>query len=710
MAFSRKLKVASVAGSLSLAMLTGCPAATPGGTLTPSNAPGSSTTPASTLPASTTPASTTPGTPGSTTPASTTPASTTPGSTAGPSTAVSAPVASGATVVVGGKVYDEAGATVDGAVITVNSLLASAPYTATVTASQGSYVLNAIPAGVNLEIVATKDNWTSRRRVASFQADNKNNNTVDFGGTQDAPGTAYFISKYPEIASTNPIYDATNVDNSTVSYQITLSEPLDSTNQSRFANSLRLIPADSYAAPDNDKSTFNADATVASGSTGTYNNFNDMKDAGLNAASLPDSSKDRSIDVDNTSLAAGPVVANGDARVGYADTAATGPGNVNAPGSVNSGGKNFTADATTNAGTRPNHPVKAANPNATVVVPYDYSIKNGTLFLNDANTAATVTWDATGSVATFTFNAPLTADRTNVAHYQLALVTQSATDRIVDKNNNQLGVDLNGSFQTAGTLGALIHATVKKPDLALINPTTGGPTAASRWVSTHQDSSRFGVKVDNVDPKLVSVSYRKNLNKSSRFELTFSKPMASYNGRPGGHVGSTIIDGTVLKSLSFAVSDRSGGTANVNLKGGTPSYWLAAQNKGGLFGIQGNARDIENEFFLSGATGTPTNTMGIASTGGAAGGTDPSAATSLIAYGTDITTAENTPATAGSYLLSVSTSNPRILFIYVVNRTSVFDSRIVELKVRAEGVPDPAGNTVKSSDADRQQITTTQVQ
>jgi hypothetical protein len=706
MAFSRKSMVASVAGSLSLAMLTGCPAP---------NAPTASTSP-STAPSTSTPSTTPTGSPsaGTTSPSPSATASTTtqPGASgtasASPTVTTSAQPPSGKTTIVSGTVYDETGATVDGAVIKVNSLDTSVPYTATTTTSQGSWVVNSVPEGANVEIIATKDGWTSRRRVGSFQTQANVKNIVDFGGNSDAAGIAYFVSKFPEIASVDPGYDANNVDNTTVSYKLTLSEPLDATNQNRFANAIRLFPANSYAAPDNDGYNYAKNGTYAgTTTTGVVNpnppanaiitgvdakgsvtgaatgsagiNYYDLKDQRITPFT-PSVNLDRIVDPDPTQ--------------GYITAVIAGNSQVS-----NAAGLS--------------HPVVGLKTDTTVGsnVPWDYSIKNGTLFLNDANTRANVTWDATGQVATLTFNAPLNADRTNQARYQVGLVATSTSDRIVDKDNNQLGVDAKGNQNTYPNVGALIHATVKQNDLSLNLP--GGNTTptlqnvtggAARWIGTHQDAARFAVRVDAADPNLVSVAYTKNLNQSSRFELTFDKPLAAYNGRLGGHVGSTIQTGEVLKTISFAVSDRTGGTANVDLKSSTTQNYVLNPKGGTKFGSVAGGTDIEKAFWLGSQAGGAPAAMG----GSVNGGTYQlvNTATDIVSYGSDIRATENAGTSTNKYLLAVNASNPRTLFIYIVGQTSVFDPRIVELKVRAEGVPDPAGNTIKSAQADTNQKTT----
>lgn len=229
MAFSRNSLAAAVAGTLSLAILTGCPATPPTGTGTPSAAPtaaGGSTAP-------------------TTTPESAAPASAAPGSAA-PSVTPSAANVGNATIK--GTVFDLAGARVDAAKVRVHSLNPSNPYDTTVDVVGGAYVVNQVPAGVQLEIVALKDGFTTRTRVESLSPPDQNTqaNVINFGGpivsTGDTEGPAYFISKYPEITAVDPADDATGVDPTKVVVKLTLSEPLDTTNQRRFADAIRVFP------------------------------------------------------------------------------------------------------------------------------------------------------------------------------------------------------------------------------------------------------------------------------------------------------------------------------------------------------------------------------------------------------------------------------------------------------------------------------------
>lgn len=256
MAFSRKQMAAAVAGTLSLAMLTGCPAAAPTGTT-----PGASATPApGTSAAPTTGTSTAPTTSAApTTGTSAAPSTDASGNPTSPMPTSSGPAPSGKSVILSGNVYDEEGATVDGALVTVKSLDASVPYSATATSQAGSWVVNNVPEGANVEIVATKDGWTTRRRVGSFQQQaTGKRNVINFGaaggeaeeGDDDVTGEAYFISDYPEIVATTPADESTDFDSTKVSFKLTFSEPLTEDSRENFEDVFTVLPASEEAIED----------------------------------------------------------------------------------------------------------------------------------------------------------------------------------------------------------------------------------------------------------------------------------------------------------------------------------------------------------------------------------------------------------------------------------------------------------------------------
>lgn len=264
------------ASSLSLLFLAGCPNA---GSQPPLPGTGTSA-PASAAPQQGSQAtgangSGTSGTAGQ----ATTGATSTPGTA--PASGTSQPGSNLGGTTVRGTVYDENAAAVDGATVRVQSLNTSVPFDTTITTSGGSYVVNGVPAGVQVAITATKANWTSRTRVVTLLPLTSNQpNTVDFGGTntQDTNGQGYFISDYPEISALSPSSDSTLPTGSALSYKITFSEPLDTTNQRRVADALQITSTAAVPSPAgtsitiNDGSYFGVDTNTAQvtwDSTGT---------------------------------------------------------------------------------------------------------------------------------------------------------------------------------------------------------------------------------------------------------------------------------------------------------------------------------------------------------------------------------------------------------------------------------------------------------
>lgn len=223
---------------MSLLFLAGCPNA---GTQTP--LPGTTAQPTQgPTGAQSAPGSTATGTSGASNPGS--------GSTStGSSTVTPTPVPSApglGTTTVRGTVYDENAGTVDGASVRVVSLNASVPFDSTVTANGGAYVVNGVPAGVSVAIMATKPNWTSRTRVATLlPLTSAQPNEIDFGGTSttpDASGPAYFICDCPEISALSPASGDSIAAGSTLTYKITFSEPLDAANQRRVDDAVHFTP------------------------------------------------------------------------------------------------------------------------------------------------------------------------------------------------------------------------------------------------------------------------------------------------------------------------------------------------------------------------------------------------------------------------------------------------------------------------------------
>jgi hypothetical protein len=144
-----------------------------------------------------------------------------------------------------GKVYDENGAAVAEGTVVIRSLNASAPFETTIALIRGSYVANAVPAGVPIEVTASRTGWTSRTQVTNVLPTLPNvvPNEINFGGAANA----YFLARYPEVIAVTPANDATNVSADKLVYTLTLSEPLDLANRRRFERAVRIVPANDAA-------------------------------------------------------------------------------------------------------------------------------------------------------------------------------------------------------------------------------------------------------------------------------------------------------------------------------------------------------------------------------------------------------------------------------------------------------------------------------
>lgn len=505
------------------------------------------------------------------------------GASAVPSAAPTGPVASAPApdplrrVILSGRVYDLQGATVSGALITVRSLDASVPYTATATTVGGSWVVNSVPEGANVEVIASRDGWTSRRRVGSFQASTQTRNEMDFGGLSGVAsgGAPYFISKYPEITRTEPVDEAVGIEPTLSAYKLYLSESLDDTNRRRFENALRVLPANDAANGDSAGTTVDLDTL-----------------------------EDRS------------------------------------------------------------YPLLRQIDGNTAISPY--SIKTGTVFLGESSTRVRVSWDATGTVATLSFPAPLVANDSDEAAYQVVLVSGGNEERIRDGDGNQLGTDQDGRLSRYPALGDLVLAPFQERDLRL-STITGltDNSVEARWAATHDNLAGFEVKRDNLRPVLTSVDAAV-VGNDTRIELTFSEPMAAYNGTSTGlrHPGLGD-DANDLLNYVFMLGERVGDLDDQNLDEDdavtinplvTTSY-----------GAVDNER--EKEFRLDGAAFVSSRT----------GAAD------------------------GSVFVDVDSKNPSIVRLHVIGRPNFLARQARFLKARVEGVGDPAGNSIQDKDADKNQ-------
>lgn len=139
-----------------------------------------------------------------------------------------------------GKVFDDEHTPLDGVRITARSLSDNVSFEETKYTSDGSYLFNNAPVGVQIEITASKDGHVTRHRVEVLKSNNTLDpsiNRFDFGtgGGASSFGVDYnAISDKPEVIAVIPEPDATDVypnggsdpENSFV-LKLTFSEPMD---------------------------------------------------------------------------------------------------------------------------------------------------------------------------------------------------------------------------------------------------------------------------------------------------------------------------------------------------------------------------------------------------------------------------------------------------------------------------------------------------
>jgi hypothetical protein len=131
-----------------------------------------------------------------------------------------------------GKVFDDLNIPLSGTTITAKSLNSSIPFEATTTTVSGNYVFSSAPVGVQIEIVASKPGFTTRRRVEVLSTNPQGLNSVnrfDFGtdGAPDSNGLAInALSDKPEVIAVTPGRNSSGVDPKT-SFVLKFSEPMD---------------------------------------------------------------------------------------------------------------------------------------------------------------------------------------------------------------------------------------------------------------------------------------------------------------------------------------------------------------------------------------------------------------------------------------------------------------------------------------------------
>lgn len=131
-----------------------------------------------------------------------------------------------------GKVFDDGNLPLDGVTVTAKSLNSSVPFEATATTHGGAYAFNNAPAGVSIEITASRAGYTTRRRMEvllSNKVGDPGANRFDFGndGANTAFGSPYnSLSDKPEVSNVLPARNASGIDAATP-IVLKFSEPME---------------------------------------------------------------------------------------------------------------------------------------------------------------------------------------------------------------------------------------------------------------------------------------------------------------------------------------------------------------------------------------------------------------------------------------------------------------------------------------------------
>jgi len=132
-----------------------------------------------------------------------------------------------------GKVFDDTQSPIDGVTVKARSLNASVPFTGETVTAGGTYAFNNAPSGVQVEIIASKAGFTTRKRVEVLKSNKQgdpNANRYDFGA--DTAAGSNFSASYnalsdkPEVVMVTPARNGSGVDAKT-SFVLKFSEPMD---------------------------------------------------------------------------------------------------------------------------------------------------------------------------------------------------------------------------------------------------------------------------------------------------------------------------------------------------------------------------------------------------------------------------------------------------------------------------------------------------
>ncbi|MBT9545532.1 MAG: Ig-like domain-containing protein [Candidatus Sericytochromatia bacterium] len=143
-----------------------------------------------------------------------------------------------------GKVFDDSKAPLDGVTVKARSLNASVPFEESTVTAGGTYAFNNAPSGIQVEIVASKTGFTTRKRVEVLKSNKQgdpNANRYDFGNdcadfvpaaVLEDNGCSKFSAAYnalsdkPEVVAVTPARNGSGVDPQT-SFVLKFSEPMD---------------------------------------------------------------------------------------------------------------------------------------------------------------------------------------------------------------------------------------------------------------------------------------------------------------------------------------------------------------------------------------------------------------------------------------------------------------------------------------------------
>jgi hypothetical protein len=146
-----------------------------------------------------------------------------------------------------GKIYDDHQTPMEDVTVTIKSLNSAVNFIAETRTVSGTYLFNAVPSGVQMEIVASKAGYTTRRRVEvpkSNKDGDPNANKYDFGVmSASSNSTANLaLSDSPEVIRISPERNSSDI-SAASKLILTFNEPVD---RQSVENSLSIYPAGNF--------------------------------------------------------------------------------------------------------------------------------------------------------------------------------------------------------------------------------------------------------------------------------------------------------------------------------------------------------------------------------------------------------------------------------------------------------------------------------